>query len=220
MLSSSSLKDPFDDMCKIVNQYEQPDVPLSLTDRIVRKKVKSDLEAGHELVDYVRELCSRFDSVVGPRTLNQLRFLEGFMRANVGNFYRNNFDRDIDIICLRNKWRHKKQVQPVSAPRQEGKTEIMALFIAVMMYAIPKLSVLLLVPASSMGNNESGLLSKVKTSLTDIFGFKTSDFSRKNNKVLQFEKDSTFRTLNVEFVTYGKLYRGEESDTLRTFPTL
>ena len=184
-----------DDILQIVTGNNKDDLPPSLNQTIRDKKWKSELERGHEHVDNIRELCSRFDTWKGPRMLNQLWMLEGMLISCAYLYYSTVFDAEMQEILVRNMWKRIVQVCAISAPRREGKTEMVALFIAAMMYYWPNLNNLLVVPDSSMGNLQSGLLGRTKDFLEQIF--KVSTWITKNAKMIQFQR-GTVKTMRCE----------------------
>jgi hypothetical protein len=187
---------PVDAILQIVTQDTSKELPPNLNQQIREKRYKSDLEKGHEHVDNVRELLSRFDTWKGPRMINQLWMLEGMLIACAGLFYALVMDSEMAEILARNMWKRIVQLCAISAPRREGKTEICALFAAAMLYYWPNCNILLLVPYSGMGNLQSGLLGRTKDFLEGIF--KVSTWTAKNSKMIQFQR-GTPRTMRCEF---------------------
>lgn len=186
---------PVPDILQIVSANNPLELPPSLNQAIREKRWKSELEVGHEHVDNIRDLCSRFDTWKGPRMINQLWMLEGFLIACAYLFYAAVFDSEMKAILIRNVWERIVQCCPVSAPRREGKTEMAALFLAAMMYYMPNLQVLLVVPYSGMGNLQSGLLGRTKDFLEGIF--KVTTWITKNAKMIQFQR-GTVKTMRCE----------------------
>ena len=194
-------------MKKNVLAGSKESIPPNLIDSIQNKRWKTDLEKGHEDVDTIRKYCGRYDSIMGIRTLNQLRMIEAMLISCAYIFYASVIDQDLKLILERNRWERIVQVIPISAPRREGKSEITALFIAAMLYHMPNMNVLLVVPNASMGNLQSGLLGRTALLLDKIFNVGPNDYIRRNDKMIQFEINGSIKTMRVEYQVYGKLQK-------------
>jgi hypothetical protein len=183
-------------MLDIVMGDTSKELPPNLIESIKNKRWKSDLERGHEEVDTVRQLCSKFDTWKGPRTINQLNMIEAFICCCAYLFYATVIDAEMQAILMYNLWTRIVQCCPVSAPRREGKTEMAALYMAAMLFFKPNIILLLVVPYSGMGNLQSGLLGRTAFFLEEIFGVK--QWLVKNNKMISFKR-GTVKTLRVEY---------------------
>lgn len=175
--------------------HSQDALRIPSTDDPPRPK-QTQLEAGHALMDTVRDNMVKYDDNAGiwVRSPDQAEIMDIYQKAICGIVYKDLMRTHLPDILEYNGFDECTGGLVVSAPRRFGKTLCIAIWAAILLVSIPGIEMLVISQDGKAADKNTGILGAILRILKTIFNVK--EFDRKN----QFQIAIQYSPTDVRFI--------------------